>query len=209
MTGLEETGFAPQTARNRDEVLSPVEAEQREFGVRHALTDRLTLIAAAFDVSKPTTGLKPDGTFNLVGDIRHRGVEASLAGRIGERTNVVLGAVKYEPKVTGVLVDTGQISQTPAGLSTFIANASIEQEIGGGWSLDGQLSHNSARWVDPQNILRAPAITTLNLGARRRFELDGRPAQFRVLVSNVTAEEGWFASSSTILYPISSRTVQS
>ncbi|HYD45387.1 MAG TPA: TonB-dependent receptor [Phenylobacterium sp.] len=208
VTGLEETGVAPQTATNRDEVLSPVEAEQREFGVRHGLTDRLTLIGAVFDVSKPTMGLRPDGSFGLVGEISHRGVEGSLAGTIGERTRVVLGAVKYKPEVTGVLVDTGQISATPAGLSSLIANASVEQEIGSGWSLDGQVSYNSARWVDPQNTLRAPAITTLNLGARRRFVLDGRPAQFRVLVSNVTDEEGWFGSPSTQLWPISPRSVR-
>lgn len=107
-----------------------------------------------------------------------------------------------------MLVDAGQIGETPAGLSTFIANASLEREIAAGWSLDAQYSYNSARWTNPRNTLRAPAIGALNLGARRRFELDGRPAQFRVLVTNVTGEEGYYASPSTILFPINPRTIR-
>ena len=116
VTGLEESGVAPASASNRDEVLPPVEAEQFELGVRRAITPNLTLIAALFDVSKPTNGLRADGSFALVGERRHRGVEASIAGQLDANTRVILGAVAFESAVTGPLVDAGIVGEHAAGV---------------------------------------------------------------------------------------------
>ncbi|HEY8618377.1 TonB-dependent receptor domain-containing protein [Phenylobacterium sp.] len=208
VTGLEENGLAPNTATNRNEVLSPVEAEQFELGVRQAVTPQLTFIGAVFDVSKPTMGFRADGSFGLVGRVAHRGVEASLAGQVDEKTSVVMGAVAFQPKVSGPLVDAGVVGPRAAGLSDVVVNASVERQVGDGWSLDAQLSWYSARWADTQNTFRTPDVTQLNLGARRRFTLGERPAQFRVLASNVTGTEGYWASPSTTLWPIAGRTVR-
>lgn len=208
VTGLEETGTAPTSAVNRDEVLPPVEAEQFEFGVRHTLTPRLTLLGALFDVSKPTTGFRADGTFGLVGEVRHRGVEGSLAGQIDRRTSLVLGAVAFQPKVSGPLVDAGVVGSRASGISHLVANASIERQLAAGWSLDAQLSYSGERWADTANTFKTPAVTTLGLGARRRFEVAGRPALFRVLASNVTGAEGYWGSASGLLWPIAPRTVR-
>lgn len=208
VTGLEESGVAPTSATNRDEVLPPVEAEQFELGVRHNVTPSLTFIGALFDVSKPTQGFRTDGSYGLVGEVRHRGVEGSLAGQLDARTNVVLGAVAFTPKVTGPLVDAGVVGSRAAGISSFVANASVEREITAGWSLDAQLTYSGERWADTANTFKAPAMTMLSVGARRRFELGGRPALFRVLASNVTGEDGYLASSSGLLWPIAPRTVR-
>ncbi|MFN3513377.1 MAG: TonB-dependent receptor [Phenylobacterium sp.] len=208
VTGLEEAGFAPQSALNRNEVLAPVEATQKEFGVRHAFNDDLTLIAAVFEVSKPTHGFRADGTFGLVGEVSHRGVEASLSGRIGERTNIVLGAVAFEPEVSGPLVEVGVVGARPPGIAEFIANASLEYRLTDVWSVDAQLAHTGETFADSRNTLRAPAVTTLGLGARARFELADRPASLRLLASNLTDERGWWTSTSGILWPIAPRTVR-
>src|SRR4030095_7846340 len=71
VTGLEESGVAPASSINRDEVLPPVEAEQFELGVRHAITPELTFIGALFNVSKPTNGFRADSSFGLVGEGPH------------------------------------------------------------------------------------------------------------------------------------------
>ena len=98
------------------------------------------------------------------------------------------------------------VGERPAGVSEFVVNASLERDLGEGWSVDGQVSYWGERWVDSGNSFQAPAITTLDLGVRRRFEIGGRPAQFRAVVSNLTDEEGWWASPSTLLWPVSPRT---
>ena len=208
VTGLEESGTAPQSATNRDEVLPAVEAEQFELGVRHNLTPGLAFIGAVFDVSKPTPGARADGSYGLVGEVRHRGVEGSVAGRLDAKTNVVVGAVAFTPKVTGPLVDAGAVGDRAAGISSFVVNANVERQLADGWSVDASLAYSGDRWADTKNTFKTPSVTLLNLGARRRFELAGRPALLRVLASNVTGEDGYWASPSGLLWPIAPRTVR-
>ena len=208
VTGLEESGVAPTSAINRDDVLPPVEAEQFELGVRHAITPRLTLIGAAFDVSKPTNGFRADSSFGLVGEVRHRGVEGSIAGQLGAKTSVVVGAVTFESRVTGPLVDAGVVGAHAAGISRRIANANIERQLALGWSVDAGLSYSGERWADTANTFKTPAVTTLSFGARRRFAIGNRPAEFRVLASNVTGVEGYWSAPSGVLSPIAPRTVR-
>lgn len=80
--------------------------------------------------------------------------------------------------------------------------------LGGGWSVDAGLSFAGERWVDTANSFRTPAVTTVSLGARRRFTLAGRPAEFRVLGSNLGGVEGYWATPSGVLNPIPPRTVR-
>jgi iron complex outermembrane receptor protein len=208
VTGLEESGVAPTSAINRDEVLPPVSAEQFELGVRHAITPGLTLIGALFDVSKPTNGFRADDSFGIVGEVRHRGVEGSIAGKLGAKTNVVLGAVAFQPEVTGPLVDEGVVGSRAAGISQLIVNANVERQVLKGWSVDASLSYSGERWADTANTFKTPAVTTLSVGARCRFELAGRHAEFRLLASNVTDIEGYLATPTGVLSPIAPRTVR-
>ncbi len=208
VTGLEESGVAPTSAINRDEVLPPVEAEQFELGVRHAITPGLTFIGALFDVSKPTNGFRADRSFGLVGEVRHRGVEGSIAGKLDAKTSVVLGAVAFQPEVTGPLVDAGVVGSRAAGISHVIVNANVERQLWNNWSVDASLSYSGERWADTANTFKTPAVTTLGLGARNRFVLAGRPAEFRVLASNLTGVEGYSAARTGLFSPIPSRTVR-
>ena len=64
------------------------------------------------------------------------------------------------------------------------------------------------RWVDTANSFRAPAVTTLSLGLRHRFMLGGRPADLRILGSNLLGEEGYLVAPSGLLSPIPPRTVR-
>jgi iron complex outermembrane receptor protein len=208
VTGLEESGVAPLYATNGDEVLPPGEVEQFEAGVRHALSPRLTLIGALFDVSKPSQGLRSDGSFGLVGDVRHHGVEASITGALNDRTNLVLGVARFDSEVSGPLVDAGVAGSHGVGVSEVVGAASVEYRFSDVWSVDANLNHWGARWVDVANTLRAPAVTTLSLGARYRFVLAEHEAALRILASNITGEEGYLAARSSLLNPISPRTIR-
>lgn len=208
VTGLEESGVAPISATNREEVLPPDETEQFELGVRYALSPRLTFIGALFDVAKPSQGFRADGSFGIVGDVRHRGVEASITGALNDRTNIVFGIAGFESEVTGPLVDAGRVGSTGVGVSELAAAANIEYRLSDVWSVDAGLSYSGERWVDTANTLRAPAVTTLSLGTRYRFVLADRPAALRVLVSNLAGEEGYLAARSGLLSPIPPRTVR-
>lgn len=208
VTGLEESGSAPASATNREEVLPPVETEQFELGARYALSPRLTLIAALFDVSKPTQGFRLDRSFGIVGEVRHRGLEASIAGELAPGTTLLAGFVAFESDVTGPLVDVGVVGPHAAGISQRVINANIERRLWAGWSVDAGVNFSGPRWADTANTFQTPAVTTVSLGARRRFRLAGRPAEFRVLGSNLTGEEGYLAAPSGYLNSIPPRTVR-
>lgn len=208
VTGLEESGSAPASATNREEVLPPVRTKQFELGARYAITPRLTLIGALFQVSKPTPGFRGDGSFGLVGEVRHRGFETSIAGQVDDATRIVAGLVAFDSDVTGPLVDAGIVGGTAAGISRFVVNANIERRLSDSLSVDAGLSHLGERWADTENRFRAPAITTLNIGARGRFRLGGRPAELRVLASNITGTGGYLVAPSGLLTPVSPRTVR-
>jgi iron complex outermembrane receptor protein len=208
VTGLEETGTAPGNATNRNEVLPPVRARELELGFRYSLKPQLTFIGVLFDVSKPTQGFRADGSYGEVGQVRHRGIEASIAGQLDPRTNVVVGVMAFQPRVSGPLVTAGLIGSKDAGVSHLVANANLERQLGSGWSMDASISYQGERWVDTANSFKAPAFTTVNLGARRRFSLVGRAGEIRVLASNIFGVEGYTAASSSLLSPIPPRTVR-
>ncbi|WP_129793752.1 TonB-dependent receptor domain-containing protein [Sphingosinicella sp. CPCC 101087] len=208
VTGLEESGSAPATATNREEVLPPVEAEQFELGARYTLSPRLTLIAALFDVSKPSQGFRLDQSFGVVGEVRHRGFETSIAGELTPNIGLLAGFVAFDSKLTGALVDAGLVGTHDVGVSQIVANATIVRRFGPNWSLDATLSYLGERWVDTANTFKAPAVTTLSLGLRHRFMLGGRPADVRVLGSNLLGEEGYLVASSGLLSPVAPRTVR-
>jgi iron complex outermembrane receptor protein len=143
-----------------------------------------------------------------VGEVRHRGVEGSIAGQLDAGTNIVLGVVAFEPKVTGALVDAGVVGSHAAGISRVIVNANVERRIGERWSVDAGVSYFGERWADTANTFKVPAVTTVSLGARSRFTLAGRPADLRVLVSTVTDAEGYWAAPTGLLSPIAPRTAR-
>lgn len=208
VTGLEESGSAPASATNREEVLPPGEAEQFELGLRYAISPRLTLIAAGFEVSKPSQGFRLDGSFGVVGEVRHRGFEASIAGNITPGTSLLAGVVAFGSELSGVLVDAGLVGAHDVGVSRRMANATIVRQFGKHWSLDATLAYTGERWVDTANTFKAPAFTTLSLGLRHRFLLAGHASELRILGSNLTGTEGYLVAASGQLAPIAPRTVR-
>ena len=86
---------------------------------------------------------------------------------------------RFEPEVTGPLVDAGVVGSRAAGISHGILNANIERQTLERLVRGRGLSHSGERWADTANTFKTPAVTTVSLGARSRFVLAGRPAEFR------------------------------
>ncbi|MEZ5920066.1 MAG: TonB-dependent receptor [Parvularculaceae bacterium] len=208
VTGLEESGVAPVSASNRDAVLPPGDAEQFELGIRYALSPRLSFISALFDISKPSQSFHSDGSFGLVGEVRHRGVEASVTGKLNDRINIVSGVVAFDSKVSGPLVDAGVVGTEDVGVSQIAATTSVDYRLTDAWSLDATLNYSGERWVDTANTLRAPDITILSLGTRYNFVIGERRTALRILVSNLTGEEGYIVARSGLLSPVAPRTIR-
>jgi len=191
--GLEESGVAPDNAANRNEPLPAILTTQSEIGLRYALTPGLGLVAGAFELRKPYYNLNRLDHFALLGDVRNRGIELSLAGAVTPNLNVVAGAVLLDPEVTGEGVTLGRVGPRPIGLpkQTVMGNLDWRPHITPGLSFDLAVTYNSAIMATRDNLVSIPARTLVDLGSRYRFRVAGRGATLRVKMTNLTSEKGF------------------
>ncbi len=206
--GLEESGEAPNTASNRGDALPAVRTEQVDAGIRYKLTPRLTAVAALFQVKKPYLSFDASNLFTEVGNVRHRGLEFSIAGRVTESLRVVAGSIFLQARVSGDAVDRGIIGHVPLGRTPRFSNLDLEYEpkSWGGFSADLQVENRSSRVGSHDNIARIPGITLMNLGARYRFKLEGAPATLRFQVRNLFDTFGWDINANQLAFnPVEKR----
>lgn len=207
--GLEESGVAPGNAVNRNAVLPPVIVEQAELGARYAITPRLSLIGAAFQVGKDIPALRADGIFDLVGKARHRGVELSVTGRISEPVSLVLGGLYLDARLGGELVELGQIGPAAVGRPDVIGFANISWRVprADGLTVDGSLSYQGPEFVDRTNRLRTSGYASVNAGLRYQFGRPGAPLTLRARVVNILGARAWDATPAALLFFNSPRSV--
>ena len=95
--GLEESGTAPTNAANRNEPLPAILTQQKDAGVRFAVSDKVKAVAGIFDLTRPYFGFNSSNVFKQVGTVESRGAEFSLSGSVTSRLNVVAGGVLLRP----------------------------------------------------------------------------------------------------------------
>jgi iron complex outermembrane receptor protein len=208
--GLEEAGVAPDNATNRLEVLPPMRTRQADAGFRYALSSDLRLIAGVFEVTKPYYNLSSTNLFTTLGEVQHRGVELSLAGRVAAGLNLVAGAVLMDPRVTGEAVQNGRVGRRPVGQTNRLLRLNLDYALpfASGVSVDLGIVNNGARTVSTDNHMNLPARTIVDLGARYRFRAAGSAASLRLQVANLFHHNGWLApNSSGTLQPLFPRRV--
>ena len=185
--GLEESGIAPNNAANRNEALPAIRTRQADAGVRWAVNGRMTLVAGAFDVRKPYFNTDEANRFVVLGDVRHRGLEFSLAGKPTDSLSLVAGAVLMRPRVTGDAVELGRIGKKPLNQSARILRGNVEYRptLLPDLSFDAAVSHYGERAASRDNVVILPAYTLVDLGVRYRFKIGRSPATLRLQLQNV------------------------
>jgi iron complex outermembrane receptor protein len=207
--GLEEAGVAPGTASNRNEILDAILVTQRELGLRWIPKGGPTVILAGFDTRKPYAGIDPStNRYRFLGNVTHRGVEASVSGNIGPGVRIVLGGVWLDPtlRIEGEQAD-GPVLR-PVAVPRLRAVAGIDVAVPwlDGVNLDAALTHAGRRAVrsSPRpdgSQLEVRALTTLDLGARYAFTLGGQEFVLRAQILNVANSYAWDVNvSETLAY---------
>lgn len=204
--GLEESGSAPVQAVNRNAVLPAVRTTQRELGLRLPLGP-LGLTTALFDVRRPYDGVDEDGIYRFLGQVRHRGLEASLSGEPLPGLSLVLGGVLLDPVVAGPQVDQGVIGRRPVGQTRLQWQASLDYapEFLDGASVDLTIDHSAPTTARGDNRADAPAYTLVDLGGRWDLPLADRTLGLRAQVRNLFDTYGWEVESDGAYLPLSGR----
>lgn len=191
--GLEESGIAPDSAANRTEVLPAILTRQSDAGLRWKATEKLSLIAGLFDVSKPYFATDAQNLFTELGEVRHRGVELSAAGTVADGLTIVAGAVLMRPRVTGAPVREGRIGRRALGQTGRTLTLSGQYAVPGaeGLALTLAATHRGARVADTLNRVEVPARTIVDAGLRYTFKLARTPALLRFTIVNLTNAYDW------------------
>lgn len=192
--GLEEAGIAPTTAGNANAVLEAAIATQKEIGWRYAMRSGPTMILAAFETRKPQVGIDGrSGAFDFLGNVRHRGIEASLSGEFGPSVSMVAGAAYTDARVSGQNVDLGLVGDRPVNVPDWRAIASLNYEASPRLSFDAGINYSAARMVHSNlsasgRQLALPGATFVDLGVRYRL---GRSLVMRAQVLNAFDRFAW------------------
>ena len=193
--GLEESPVAPANAVNRNEAPPALRTTQMDAGIRYRLPAGMTLVAGVFDVQKPYFNLDPARVYRELGEVRHRGVELSLAGSPTRGLSVVAGAVLLDGEVSGELVELGRIGPRPVGLTErrILMNLDYQLPWKPALSVDMAMQSTGDRAASsaPQAAIGGeqliqPGRTTLDLGGRWRFKVRDARAVARLQMQNVT-----------------------
>ena len=205
--GLEEAGFAPESASNRGEALPASLTEQTDAGVRYKLGRRTTLIAGVFEVKKPYFDRNAANLFTNVGALSHRGIEVSLSGQPMPGLTVVAGVMLLRARIEANATVASFIGAVPAGRPN--RNVRLNLQYGPaawhGFSIDAQFNQDGPAYANRTNSLQLNANATLDLGLRYVFKVFDRSASFRARMLNIADSYGWTVSSTGAYAPTEPR----
>lgn len=183
--GLEEAPIAPSNAINRNEAPPAIRTRQKDAGLRWTISKTLSAVAGVFEVSKPFFNLDTAKQFRQLGDVRYRGVEFSLTGKIAPGLSMVLGNLLIDQKLSN--------GRRPIGATTRKTILSLNYRLPSrpAVSFDYYFESTSSRTANLTGTLRIPPRAIVNLGMRYRLKIADRPVLVRALVANVTNTFGW------------------
>lgn len=205
---------------NAGQGLPALKSRQREIGVKHA-GQNVEASVALFQIERPRTGelnagcdvtVEDSCRQGVVGEQRHRGVEASVVWRTGavdwRASAMLLDAVRHESGSGDGL----RPENVPA--RTLRVGADWRVPHAAGLLLQADLRAEGDRVVLPyDDSVRIPGWASLDLGARWTQVLaSGRSITWRTGVDNVFDRKAWKESpyqfDHVYLYPLQSRTLR-
>ncbi len=195
--GLEEAGVAPDIAVNSNTALPAAITRQKDVGLHWKPNDRLSLIAGGFSIRRPYANLDAGNVYRYLGELRNEGLEVSLVARPVKGVNLVLGAIRQWPRLSGEEVDSGAIGKIPVAFPEYQANIAADAELP--WVTG--LSANANMWLTGPREARADGSLRLDMrqrtdiGLRYRFKRNGADWSLAANVGNVLGSYGWNVSS--------------
>lgn len=197
--GQEDAIVAPDIATNRAEAPPAIRTRQVEAGLRYSLTPYLSMVAGGFVITKPYFNLDTALRYRQLGTLTNRGLEFSLTGRLAPGLSLVGGMLLLDPRISGEAVESRLIGYRPVGQvrRRIAANLDWRSEGGKGpLSIDIAVESVSRRMANAANTLAAPPRTSVDLGARYRFQMGKTKMVLRPQVHNLFNTYGWNVTSS-------------
>jgi len=191
--GLENSGAAPNSARNGGAVLPASRTWQIDTGIRYAVTPKFKIIAGFFELQKPYFNLDSNNVDRELGAQRAKGAELSIAGELFEYLHVNIGALDGKVSIQGPNLAAEKVGVVAIGqpLLTYVANVNVTLPWLPIASLDASATHFGTAPASVDNGVYSPAVTRVDMGGRYKFTAFGKPSSLRVQIQNVLATKKW------------------
>lgn len=191
--GLEESGVAPVSATNRFMALPAIHTSQRDAGLRWQADTSVGAVNAVlgwFEVSKPHFGFSADQTYQQIGQVRHRGIETSLAYKPNPQLNLVMAAVYLDAVVSGS--QASQQNNRPVGSMPLEWRAYLDYKLADSeTSFDLGLQYRGKTLSSEIRGTHMNPNYQLQVGLRQQFQIANLQAQLRLQINNVLNRDHW------------------
>lgn len=177
--------------KNDGAVLSPYKAKQVEAGVKYDMGKALATLSA-FQI-KQNGSMEKDDVLTSSGEVRHRGVEASLSGEPVKGTRLWGSLMYMDAKYTE---DADYQGNYEMGIPKWTAVVGAEQDIHGvkGLSVNTRVTYNGSAYVDQANTTKVPQWYRWDAGVKYEFTGFGHhPMTLRADVYNLLNKSYWNA----------------
>ena len=122
-----------------------------------------------------------------MGDIRHSGVEFSLAGNITDEVTLVAGAVALRPRISSTTGPSASSLTEVGPIPRLIRiNAQYRPRAVQGLALDMKVESVSSRYITVSNAHRVSGAVTLDAGVRYTTTIANTPVKFRLQGLNLS-----------------------
>ena len=198
-SGLSRGSTAPDTAANRGEVFPPYKSKQYEAGVK-VEQGKLLAGVSVFQIDRPNAVTDPVTTiYSMDGNQRNRGLELSVMGEAVRNLRLMASAVFNDAELQRTVGGINDGNKA-ANVAKRAFNAGLEYDLDQvpGLSFNARAIHTSDMPLNATNTLYLPSWTRLDVGARYRTNVMGKPVILRASVQNVADKAYWLASGSFV-----------
>ncbi len=194
--GLSRGSTAPDTAANRGEVFPPYKSKQYEAGVK-VEHDKMMSTVSVFQVDRPNALTDPfTNIYSLDGKQRNRGLELSTMGEVVRGVRLMASATFFDATLAR---SAGGINdgKDAIGVPKRTVNLGADWDLPWvpGLSLNARAIYTAEAPFDVANTLTLPSWNRIDIGARYRTAIMGKPVMLRANVENVANKAYWLSSS--------------
>ncbi|WP_419899168.1 TonB-dependent receptor [Roseomonas sp. USHLN139] len=180
--------------RNFGAVLAPYKSEQMEAGVR-VDWGRVITSASVFQITRPNAIRTPANDLSYDGEQRNRGLELAAYGEVLPGLRAMASATFIKPELTSpaTAAERGNDAQ---GVPDRSFSGALDWDVPGvdGLAVNGRVIYTSGAYINTANTARFDSWTRVDIGARYRTEISGKPVTFRANLENLFGEEYWLTT---------------
>jgi iron complex outermembrane receptor protein len=195
-SGLSRGSTAPDTAANRGEVFPPYKSKQYEAGVKVEQGKMMNTVSV-FQVDRPNALTDPfTNIYSLDGKQRNRGLELSTMGEVVRDVRIMASATFYDATLQRSAGGVNE-GKDAIGVPKRTLNLGVDWSLPWvpGLSVNARGIYTAETPFDVANTLTLPSWNRIDIGARYRTEMMGKPVVLRASVENVTNKAYWLSSS--------------